>query len=43
MNADIAIKLVGLALSATVFAPGVTCSGLVTLSLLVIPPQLREG
>lgn len=41
MAADIAIKLVGLALSATVFAPGMICAVLVTLLFIVIPPQLE--
>lgn len=41
MAADVAIKLVGLVLSATVFAPGMICAVLVTLLLIVIPPQLK--
>lgn len=41
MSLDIAIKLVGMVLSATVFPPGVTCSVIVTLAFVVIPQQLR--
>ena len=42
MVADIAIKVVGIVLSATVFAPGMICAVLVTLLVIVIPPQLKE-
>lgn len=41
MTADIAIKVVGLVLTLTVFPPAMTVSVLVTLLFLVIPPQLR--
>lgn len=42
MWADIAIKLVGMALTLTVFPPAMSYSVVVTLVFLVIPPQLRE-
>lgn len=41
MTADIAIKVVGLVLTMTVFPPAMTVAVLVTLLFLVIPPQLK--
>ena len=41
MTADLAIKLAGIVLSATVFTPGVMCSVIATLAFIVIPQQLR--
>jgi len=42
MTADIAIKLVGITLSATVFPPAMVCAVLLTLCCIVIPQQLRD-
>ena len=42
MWSDIAIKLVGMALTLTIFPPAVSLSVVVTLVFLVIPPQLKE-
>lgn len=41
MAFDIAIKLVGIVLSATIFPPAMVCSVLLTLCCIVIPQQLR--
>lgn len=41
MTVDIALKLVGIMLSATVFPPGVMCLVIATLALIVIPQQLK--
>ena len=43
MWADIAIKLVGMVLTLTVFPPAMALSVVVTLVFLVIPPQLSEA
>ena len=43
MAADIAIKLVGITLSATVFPPAMMCAVLLTLCCIVVPQQLRDG
>lgn len=42
MTADIAIKLVGITLSATVFPPAMVCAVLLTLCCIVISQQLRD-
>ena len=42
MAADIALKIVGITLSATVFPPAMVCSVIFTLCCIVIPQQLRE-
>ena len=42
MAADIAIKLVGIVLSATVFPPAMMCAVLLTLCCIVVPQQLRD-
>jgi uncharacterized membrane protein len=41
MALDIALKLVGITLSATVFPPAMVCAVLLTLCCIVIPQQLR--
>jgi hypothetical protein len=41
MSWDLVIKFIGLILSATIFAPAMMLSVLVTLLVLVIPNQLK--
>ena len=41
MALDIALKLVGITLSATVFPPAMVCSVLIMLCCIVLPQQLR--